>query len=103
MFEDMTKEKILSDLLSQAPADIDTRPGSIYYDAVKGTALVIARMYSDLSIITNLIYIDSTGGEYLDKKYAARGGQQLYSCCRSSRRILEQYRERNACISCQYD
>ena len=73
MFEDMTKEKILSDLLSQAPPDIDTRPGSIYYDAVKGTALVIARMYSDLSIFTNLIYIDSTGGEYLDKKAAEHG------------------------------
>ena len=67
MFEDMTKEKILSDLLSQAPPDIDTRPGSIYYDAVKGTAIVMSRMYSDLSIFTNLIYIDSTGGEYLDK------------------------------------
>ena len=73
MFEDMTKDRILSDLLSQAPEDIDTRQGSIYYDAVKGAAIVMARLYADLDITANLVYIDTTGGEYLDKKAEEHG------------------------------
>lgn len=73
MFEHMTKEKILSDLLSQAPPDVDTRQGSIYYDAVAGAATVFARTYADLDITTKLIYIDSTGGEYLDMKASEHG------------------------------
>lgn len=73
MYEDMTKDRILSDLLSQAPDDIDTRQGSIYYDAVKGAAIVMARLYADLDITANLVYIDTTGGEYLDKKAEEHG------------------------------
>lgn len=73
MYEDMTKEKILSDLLSQAPPDIDTRQGSIYYDAVAGAATIIARTYADLNIMAQLVYIDTTGGEYLDHKASEHG------------------------------
>lgn len=73
VYEDMTKEKILSDMLSQAPPDIDTRQGSIYYDAVAGAATIIARTYADLNITAQIIYIDSTGGEYLDKKASEHG------------------------------
>ena len=69
----MTTEHILSELLSQAPEGIDTRPGSIYYDAVKGCALVISRVYSDLDILTKLIFLDSAGGEYLDRIGAEHG------------------------------
>ena len=73
MFEDMTKDKILSDLLSQAPDGIDTREGSIFYDAVKGAAMEIAKFYVDLNILTQLIFIDTAGGEFLDKRAAEYG------------------------------
>lgn len=36
MFEEMTYEKILQDVLDNAPDGIDTRQGSIFYDAVAG-------------------------------------------------------------------
>ena len=81
MYENMTTEHILSELLSQAPDGIDTRPGSIYYDAVKGCALVIARQYADLDITANLIYIDTTGGEYLDKKAEEHGLSRNQATC----------------------
>ena len=32
MFESYTYEKLLEEVLNNAPDDIDTRPGSIYYD-----------------------------------------------------------------------
>lgn len=69
----MTTEKILSELLSQAPEGIDTRPGSIFYDAVKGCAIVMSRLYADINMVANLVYIDTTGGEYLDKKASEHG------------------------------
>lgn len=45
MFEEMTYEKILQDVLDNAPDGIDTRQGSIFYDAVAGPCLKIAKLY----------------------------------------------------------
>ena len=73
MYEAMTSEKILLDALSRAPNDIDTRPGSIYYDAVAGMSLKIAQLYSDLDILAKLISIDTTGGVFLDEKAKEHG------------------------------
>ena len=36
MFEEKTYESLMQDILDNAPGDIDTRPGSIFYDAVSG-------------------------------------------------------------------
>ena len=81
MYENMTTEHILSELLSQAPEGIDTREGSIFYDSVKGCALEIARFYADMDITLNLIYIDTTGGEYLDRKAAEHGITRYAATC----------------------
>lgn len=68
MFENYTYEKLLDDVLGNAPEGIDTRQGSIFYDAVSGALLKIAKLYADLETIADLIYIDTTTGEYLDRK-----------------------------------
>lgn len=34
LFADRTYEAILAEMLAQAPAGVDTRQGSIYFDAV---------------------------------------------------------------------
>ena len=36
MFSDKTYDKLLDEALSNAPDDVDTRQGSIYYDAIAG-------------------------------------------------------------------
>ena len=43
MFEDYTYERLLEDVLNNAPEDIDTRQGSIFYDAVSGILLKVAK------------------------------------------------------------
>ena len=43
MFEDMTYEKLLEDVLSNAPTGVDTRSGSIFYDAISGILIKIAK------------------------------------------------------------
>ena len=36
MFEDYTYELLMEDVLNNAPEGIDTRQGSVFYDAVPG-------------------------------------------------------------------
>ncbi|MCM1227682.1 MAG: hypothetical protein NC320_09755, partial [Clostridium sp.] len=66
MFEDKTYENLLQDVLNNAPDDIDTRPGSIFYDAVSGIILKLAKFYTDLELIFSLSRPDTAQGEYLD-------------------------------------
>lgn len=73
MFESNTYENLLDDVLSNAPDDIDTRPGSIFYDAISGILIKIAKLYTDLDLIFSLSQIDTTSGEYLDVKASEYG------------------------------
>ena len=51
MFEDYTYERLLEDVLANAPEGIDTRQGSIFYDAVSG---VLIRSQSSTPTSTSL-------------------------------------------------
>ena len=66
--EEYTYESLLQDVLDNAPAGIDTREGSIFYDAVSGVLMKVAKLYVDIDMIAELVYIDSATGEYLDRK-----------------------------------
>lgn len=63
----------MEEVLAGAPEDIDTRQGSIFYDAVSGIALKIAELYTDLDLVFTLTQVDTTGGEYLDTKASEYG------------------------------
>lgn len=73
MFEEKTYERLMQDILDNAPSDIDTRPGSIFYDAVSGITLKIAKLYTDLDHVFRLIFLDTASGEYLDLKAQEHG------------------------------
>lgn len=66
MFEDKTYENLLQSVLNNAPDDIDTRPGSIFYDAVSGIIIKVAEFYKDLELIFKLSRLDTAEDEYLD-------------------------------------
>ena len=68
MFESMTFEAMLAEVLEAAPEGIDTRQGSVFYDAVAGPLLKIAKLYTDLDLVFELVSLDTTSGEYLDIK-----------------------------------
>lgn len=73
MFESNTYENLLENVLNNAPDDIDTRPGSIFYDAVSGILIKIAKFYTDLELIFSLSQINTATGEYLDTKASEYG------------------------------
>lgn len=73
MFENYTHEKILADALAAAPEGIDTRPGSIYYDAVNGISMRIAKYYGDLDLVREMATVMSATGDALDTKASEYG------------------------------
>lgn len=73
MFEDYTYELLLEDVLNNAPEGIDTRPGSIFYDAVSGILIKLAKLYTDLDLIVEMTSIATAQDEALDVKASEYG------------------------------
>jgi uncharacterized phage protein gp47/JayE len=73
MFEAMTYENILNDMLSRVASDVDKREGSVIYDALAPTAYHLAQTYFYLDAFIDLVSGDTAVGEYLDKVVADYG------------------------------
>lgn len=73
MFEDMTFENILNDMLSRVPSDVDKREGSVIYDALAPAAYKLAEMYFQLKNYVDLFFADTAVGEYLSRRTAELG------------------------------
>ncbi len=68
MFSGRTYEAILSEMLEMAPDGVDTRQGSIYFDAIAACAFKLASFYVDADCILDLVFVGTAAGEYLDRK-----------------------------------
>ena len=55
-------ERLLEDVLNNAPEGIDTRQGSIFYDAVSGVLIKVAKLYTDLDLVVELSRLTTTTG-----------------------------------------
>lgn len=67
MFQEMTYENILADMLSRVESDVDKREGSIIYDALAPCAYKLAENYFLLNNFIDLVSGDTAVGEYLDR------------------------------------
>ncbi len=83
MFSEYTYENLLAEAIANAPKGIDTRPGSIFYDAISAPLMRIAMLYADISYIADLVSIDTATGEYLDLKASEHSVARLQAteCC----------------------
>ena len=73
MFEDMTYENILNDMLSRVPNDVDKREGSIIYDTLAPAAYKLAEAYFMLRNYVDLFFADTAVGEFLERRTAELG------------------------------
>lgn len=73
MFETMTYETILMEMLDRVTSDVDKREGSILYDALAPSAYELAQTYFNLSNFLDLVSGDTAVGEYLDRVVADYG------------------------------
>lgn len=67
MFEKMSYEAILQDMLNRVTSDVDKREGSIIYDALAPCAYYLADQYFRLDNFLDLLFADTAVGEYLDR------------------------------------
>ncbi len=77
MFEAYTYDALLADVLANAPEGIDTRKGSIFYDAVAGICIQIAKLYTDIDQVFEYVFISTATGKYLDMKASEYGIERL--------------------------
>ena len=73
MFEEMTYEAILEDMLSRVTSDVDKREGSVIYDALAPCAYQLAQNYFNLNNFIDLVSGDTAVGIYLDRVVADYG------------------------------
>lgn len=66
MFEHNTYERLMEDVLNDAPEGLDTRQGSIFFDAVSAVVSKIAKLYTDLDDILSLMSLNTVTESYLD-------------------------------------
>ena len=73
MFQDMTYDSIMNDMLSRVTSDVDKREGSVIYDALAPCAYHLAQTYYQLDNYADLFFADTAVGEFLDRKAADYG------------------------------
>lgn len=77
MFESRTYENLMEEVLSLAPAGLDTRQGSIFFDAVSAAVNKVAKLYTDLDRLFDTVFIMTATGEYLDLRATEFGITRL--------------------------
>lgn len=77
MFEAQTYEKLMDEILAAAPPELDTRQGSIFFDAVSAVVNKIAMLYADLDRVFDTVFITTARDEYLDLRAMEFGLSRL--------------------------
>ena len=70
MWETRTYENLMREAIENAPRDVDTSQGSIFFDAIAAACLKLENFYSDLQRDFNLAFIATATGESLDQRAA---------------------------------
>ncbi len=80
LYEKMTYESILQEMLNRVSDDVDKKRGSIIYDALAPAAYFLADQYFQLENFIDLLLPDTALGEYLI-------GQSVGMALRGKRRV----------------
>lgn len=73
MYEDMTYEHIMEQMLERVPDTFDKREGSVIYDALAPAAAELAMLYIELDVVLNQTFADTATHDFLEKRCAERG------------------------------
>lgn len=77
MFEDYTYDRLMKDVLDNAPPGIDTRKNSIFYDATAAVMIKVAKFYTDLDIIAEITTVMTATNDALDTRASEYGITRL--------------------------
>lgn len=66
LFKEYTAEELIEQAIKNAPDDIDTRQGSVFFDAISGSLNRLAQLFIDANIISEQSSVQTATGENLD-------------------------------------
>ncbi len=81
MYETMTFDAILADMLAAVDDGWDKREGSVIYNALAPAAAQLAQVYIALDATADRGFVDTAAGDDLDKKAAERGFTRTAATC----------------------
>ena len=64
MYEHMTFEKLLKDMLDRVPSTLDKREGSVLYNALAPSAVELQNAYIEMDNILDMVFVDTTEGVF---------------------------------------
>lgn len=73
MFENYSYDKLLANMLSEVPTNVDKREGSIIFDTLSPAALELAKVYMGMDSILSNAFAETAMREYLIKIAKERG------------------------------
>jgi len=73
MYENVTFESIMEDMLARVPSNMDKREGSVIWDALAPCAIELQNIYIALDTVLNETFADTANLYYLAKRAAERG------------------------------
>jgi len=76
MYENVTFESIMEDMLARVPSTMDKREGSVIWDALAPCAVELQNVYIALDTVLNETFADTASLFYLAKRAAERGISQ---------------------------
>lgn len=76
MYENVTFESIMEDMLARVPSTMDKREGSVIWDALAPCAVELQNVYIALDTVLNETFADTASLFYLVKRAAERGISQ---------------------------
>jgi uncharacterized phage protein gp47/JayE len=76
MYENVTFDSIMEDMLARVPSNMDKREGSVIWDALAPAAIELQNAYIALDTVLNETFADTASLYYLVKRAAERGIMQ---------------------------
>lgn len=73
MFESYTQDALQDDMLERVDDKLDTREGSVIFDATAPAAFALAGFYINLDLLAGEVFADTASYYYLIKRAAERG------------------------------
>jgi uncharacterized phage protein gp47/JayE len=73
MYENVTFDSIMKDMLARVPSNMDKREGSVIWDALAPCAIELQNLYIALNEVLNETFADTASLYYLAKRAAERG------------------------------
>lgn len=73
MYEHKTVALLRDQALAEVADDVDKREGAIIFDSTAAVAVPMSEMYSDIDLVMQLTFADSSDGEYLERRIAEHG------------------------------